>query len=62
MFLSDFAQASDCDGHGTHCAGTVGGLTKGVARGVWLYGVRVLNCLGSGYNSDVIAGKVIQFF
>jgi aqualysin 1 len=46
----------DCNGHGTHVAGTVGGTTYGVAKGVTLHGVRVLNCSGSGTNSGVIAG------
>jgi subtilisin family serine protease len=46
----------DCNGHGTHVAGTVGGSTYGVAKGVQLRAVRVLNCSGSGTNSGVIAG------
>ena len=46
----------DCNGHGTHVAGTVGGSTFGVAKSVQLRGVRVLNCSGSGTNSGVIAG------
>jgi subtilisin family serine protease len=48
--------AADCHGHGTHVAGTVGGSTYGVAKGVTLVAVRVLNCQGSGTNSGVIAG------
>ena len=48
--------AADCHGHGTHVAGTVGGSTYGVAKGVTLVAVRVLNCSGSGSNSGVIAG------
>ncbi len=48
--------AADCNGHGTHVAGTVGGSTYGVAKGVQLYAVRVLNCSGSGSTSGVIAG------
>ena len=48
--------ASDCEGHGTHVAGTVGGSTYGVAKSVTLVGVRVLDCEGSGYASDIIAG------
>ena len=46
----------DCNGHGTHVAGTIGGTTYGVAKGVKLVGVRVLNCSGSGTNAGVIAG------
>lgn len=46
----------DCNGHGTHVAGTIGGSTYGVAKSVMLRGVRVLNCSGSGSNSGVIAG------
>jgi subtilisin family serine protease len=46
----------DCNGHGTHVAGTVGGATWGVAKGARLRGVRVLNCSGSGSWSGIIAG------
>ena len=46
----------DCNGHGTHVAGTVGGSTYGVAKGVTLVAVRVLDCAGVGLNSAVIAG------
>ena len=46
----------DCNGHGTHVAGTVGASTYGVAKGVKLRGLRVLDCNGSGSNSGVIAG------
>ncbi|SDK97825.1 S8 family peptidase [Streptomyces indicus] len=46
----------DCNGHGTHVAGTVGGKNHGVAKGVKLVGVRVLDCNGSGTNAGVIAG------
>ena len=38
----------DCNGHGTHCAATVGGKTYGVAKSVNLYSVRVLDCTGTG--------------
>ena len=48
--------SGDCDGHGTHVAGTVGGKTWGVAKQVKLVGVRVLNCAGYGSDADVIAG------
>lgn len=47
---------ADCNGHGTHVAGTIGGSTYGVAKNVMLRGVRVLDCNGSGSNSGVIAG------
>lgn len=47
---------TDCNGHGTHVASTVGGTAYGVAKAVSLSGVRVLNCSGSGYTSDVVAG------
>jgi len=46
----------DCEGHGTHVSGTVGGKTYGVAKKVTLISVRVLNCVGFGSDADVIAG------
>lgn len=46
----------DCNGHGTHVAGTIGGSTYGVAKGVSLVPVRVLDCFGSGFISDVVSG------
>jgi subtilisin family serine protease len=52
----DGGTADDCNGHGTHVASTIGGTTYGVAKGVSLVGVRVLNCQGSGATSGVIAG------
>ena len=52
----DGGSADDCNGHGTHVAGTIGGSTYGVAKGVTLVGVRVLNCSGSGTTAGVIAG------
>jgi subtilisin family serine protease len=48
--------ASDCHGHGTHVAGTIGGATYGVAKSVDLVAVRVLDCAGSGTIAGVIAG------
>ena len=47
---------SDCNGHGTHVAGTTGGSAYGVAKEVDLVAVRVLDCNGSGSTSGVIAG------
>jgi hypothetical protein len=46
----------DCAGHGTHVAGTIGGTTYGVAKGVQLVAVKVLNCAGSGTTDQVLAG------
>lgn len=46
----------DCNGHGTHVAGTVGGTAYGIAKSVRLHAVRVLDCSGSASYSDVIAG------
>jgi subtilisin family serine protease len=54
--IGDGQNTNDCNGHGTHVAGTVGGATYGVAKNVRLYAVRVLNCSGSGTTSGVIAG------
>ncbi|MFA5837217.1 MAG: S8 family peptidase [Bellilinea sp.] len=54
--VGDGRNGVDCNGHGTHVAGTVGGTTYGVAKNVSLYAVRVLNCSGSGTTSGVIAG------
>ena len=48
--------SGDCNGHGTHVAGTVGGSTYGVAKAVTIVPVRVLDCAGSGSISSVIAG------
>ena len=52
----DGGAADDCNGHGTHVAGTVGGSAYGVAKGVDLVAVRVLNCQGSGTTAQVVAG------
>ena len=54
--INDGFGSSDCDGHGTHVAGTVGSDTFGVAKEVNLIAVRVLDCQGEGSMSDVIAG------
>ncbi|HEX6042793.1 S8 family peptidase [Longimicrobium sp.] len=45
----------DCNGHGTHVAGTIGSTTYGVAKQVQLRSVRVFNCSGSGSTSGVLA-------
>ena len=54
--ISDARGTEDCNGHGTHVAGTVGGTVYGVAKGVTLVPVRVLDCNGTGSWSGVIAG------
>ena len=54
--ISDGNGTDDCNGHGTHVAGTIGSNTYGVAPGVQLVAVRVLGCSGSGSSSGVIAG------
>ena len=54
--IGDGQNTNDCNGHGTHVAGTVGGSTFGVAKDVRLFAVRVLSCNGSGSTSGVIAG------
>ena len=55
-FVDNDNNASDCAGHGTHVAGTVGGKTYGVAKDVQLVSVRVLDCKGDGSYSTIIAG------
>ncbi|MER7951888.1 S8 family peptidase [Streptomyces sp. NPDC096079] len=57
-FIDNDSDASDCQGHGTHVAGTVGGGSYGVAKGVKLIGVRVLNCQGTSGDTwaPVLAG------
>lgn len=54
--VNDGNGTNDCNGHGTHVAGTVGGATYGVAKGVQLKAVRVLDCSGSGTTAGVAAG------
>ncbi len=52
----DPVNTTDCNGHGTHVAGTTAGTTYGVAKLATVHSVRVLDCGGSGANSGVIAG------
>ena len=54
--IGDGQNTNDCNGHGTHVSGTVGGSTYGVAKSVRLFAVRVLACNGSGSTSGVIQG------
>nr|WP_155073445.1 S8 family peptidase [Streptomyces taklimakanensis] len=55
-FVDGTRTASDCHGHGTHVAGTVGSATHGVAKGVRLVAVKVLDCRNSGTTEGVLAG------
>jgi len=55
-FIDNDSDASDCQGHGTHVAGTLGGSAVGVAKGVKLVAVRVFDCVGGTTLSIVIAG------
>lgn len=54
--IGDGRGTNDCHGHGTHVAGTVAGSTFGFANAASIVPVRVLDCLGSGTSSGVIAG------
>ena len=54
--IDDGYGTEDCNGHGTHVAGIVGGATYGVAKGVTLHPVRVLDCTGRGLISEIVAG------
>jgi subtilisin family serine protease len=54
--IGDGRNGQDCNGHGTHVAGTVAGATYGVARRAGLVSVRVLDCEGNGSSAGVIAG------
>lgn len=55
-FVNHDSDPMDDNGHGTHVAGTVGGAEYGVAKGVSLVAVRVLDCNGSGTTSGVVTG------
>ncbi len=55
-YINDGRGTNDCNGHGTHVAGTIGGSTWGVAKGVRLVPVRVFGCSGGSANSTIVAG------
>ena len=54
--IEDDRGSEDCNGHGTHVAGTVAGSSFGVAKGATVVAVRVLDCNGSGFASSVVSG------
>ena len=54
--VGDGQNGVDCNGHGTHVAGIIGAATWGVAKNVYLHGVRVLPCSGNGQISNLIDG------
>ncbi len=54
--VADGNGTQDCNGHGTHVAGTAAGGTYGVAKTATVVAVRVLDCAGSGFSSSVVAG------
>jgi subtilisin family serine protease len=55
-FVGDGQNGIDCNGHGTHVAGTIGGATYGVAKGVTIVAVRVFGCSGGSTWETIIAG------
>ncbi|MEO6294658.1 MAG: S8 family peptidase, partial [Candidatus Limnocylindria bacterium] len=54
--VGDGQNGNDCNGHGTHVAGTIGGSTYGVAKSVKLVSVRVFACTGGSTWETIIAG------
>ncbi len=54
--INDGQNGNDCNGHGTHVSGTIGGTTYGVAKNVRIHSIRVLNCSGTGSYAQIISG------
>ncbi|MFD1151936.1 S8 family peptidase [Saccharothrix hoggarensis] len=55
-FVDEDPTAQDCNGHGTHVSGTIGGKTWGIAKKTKLVAVRILGCGGSAPDSDGVEG------
>jgi subtilisin family serine protease len=55
-YVNASAGGTDCNGHGTHCAGSAAGRYRGLATNADIGNVRVLSCAGSGTNANVVAG------
>ena len=54
-FIPNETDPADCEGHGTHVAGTVASATYGVAKLATIRALRVLNCTGRGSTAGIIA-------
>ena len=54
--FASYTPTTDCDGHGTHVSGTIGGATYGIAHNIQLRGIKVLNCAGAGTTYTVAQG------
>ncbi|HYP02086.1 MAG TPA: S8 family peptidase, partial [Pyrinomonadaceae bacterium] len=54
--VNDGRNGTDCNGHGTHVAGIIGGNTYGVAKGAKLWSVRVLNCTNGSLGAGILSG------
>lgn len=54
--FADGRGTEDCNGHGTHVAGTAAGATSGVAKGATIVPVRVMDCEGAGMLSQIVSG------
>lgn len=55
-FVPGTSSSTDCNGHGSHVAGTIAGATFGVAKSAWLVPVRVFGCTGGTADSVIISG------
>lgn len=54
--IADGFGTEDCNGHGTRVAGVIAGSDTGVAPMAHLTPVRVVDCLGNGYEDSLVAG------